>query len=116
MLKKYKVTYSAIVEIEYRRILRKNIWKEYNIPKEYTEFFYDDKGLTKDIINDIVNKDACYVVRFLLPMEILGDYDYSSAKVKEITLLSVLEYEPTIKEIMDNGTIEDLRKILLEKP
>lgn len=116
MLKKYKVTYSATVEIEYKRILRKNILEEYNIPKEYTEFFYDDKELTKDIINNIVNKDACYVVRFLLPMEFLGSYDYSSAKVKEITLLSVLEYEPTIEELMKHGTIEDLREILVEKP
>lgn len=110
MLKKYKVTYSAIVKIEYRRMLRKNIWEEYNIPKEYTEFFYDDKKLTKNIINDIVNRE----VHFLLSVEFLGNYDYNSAKIKEITLLSVLEYEPTIEELIKHGTIEDLREIFVE--
>lgn len=117
MLKKYKVTYSATVGIEYKKIFRKNVWEEYNIPKEYTEFFYNDKELTKDVINDIVNKDACYVVRFLLPsITIFGDYDYSSAKTKEIKILSVLEYEPTIEELVKHGTIEDLREMLVEKP
>lgn len=116
MLKKYKVIYSATVGIEYKRIFRKNVWEEYNIPKEYTEFFYDDKELTMDIINNMANKDACYVVRFVLPTALFGDYDYSSAKVEEIKVLSVLEYEPTIQEIMENGTIKDLREILVEKP
>lgn len=112
MLKKYKIIYSATVGIEYKRIFRKNVWKEYNIPKEYTEFFYDEEKLTIDVINNMVNKDACYVVRFVLPTALLGDYDYSSAKVKEIKVLSVLECEPTIEELIKHGTIKDIEKLI----
>lgn len=115
MLKKYKVTYSATVSIERIRILRKSVWEEYNIPKDYIEFFYDDKKLTIDIVNEIVKKDACYVVRFLLPTVFFDDYDYSSAKTEEIELLSVLEIEPTIEEIIKHGTIENLEEIFSKK-
>lgn len=115
MLKKYRATYSATVGIEYKRILRKSTWKEYSIPKEYTEFFYDEEELTMDVINDMVNKDACYAVRFVLPTALLGDYDYSSAKVKEIKVLSVLECEPTIEELIKHGTIKNIEE-LIKKP
>lgn len=115
MLKKYKITYSATVGIEYKRIFRKNEWEKYNIPKEYTEFFYDDEELTMDIINNMANKDACYVVRFVLPTALFGDYDYSSAKVEEIKVLSVLEYEPTIEELIKHGTIKNIKE-LIKKP
>lgn len=115
MLKKYKVTYSATVGIEYKRIFCKSKWEEYNIPKEYTEFFYDDEELTMDVINNMANKDACYTVRFVLPTALFGDYDYSSAKVKDIKLLSVLECEPTIEELIKHGTIKNIEK-LIKKP
>lgn len=115
MLKKYKVTYSATVGIEYMRIFRKNVWEEYNIPEEYTEFFYDEEELTMDVINNMVNKDACYTVRFVLPMVLFGDYDYTSAKVKEIKVLSVSECEPTIEELIKHGTIKNIEE-LIKKP
>lgn len=118
MLKKYAVTYSADISIDIQNIITKKTKTEVHEVRDETEVFYIDDDIVESgklLEEQLILRIKDDRIFWILPPTLFYRYLYDTIDVK-IHYMDIKWTTPTIKEIIDNGTIEDLRKILLEKP
>ena len=118
MLKKYAITYSADVSIDIQNRITKKIKTEVHEIRDKTEIFYLDDDIIKagkPLEEYLISRIKDDIIFWILPATIFNQYLYNTIEVKVYYIDSKWAM-PTIREIIDNGTIEDLREILLEKP
>lgn len=117
MLKKYTVTYSADVSIDIQSRITKKIKAEIHEIRDATEVFYMNDAIwsPKILEERLVHYIKNYAIFLLLPATIFSVYLSNTVEVKVHYMYSKCT-TPTIQEVIENGTIEDLREILVEKP